>query len=366
MAPHKEDRMNHIKDILVVYDSKTDNRTLIEKAVRLGQRNQARVNVVNVVEEAPRKMVKPIRPEPVDSQGPGIDIIEEFPRDTSMPVRLGPPADAHQHKTETAEKLSLDIQEHMIQARKPNLDEFVTGIRQAGVQVSSKTLYGTPFLEIIREVLRNRHDLAMITAEGGSSLKQMLFGSTTMHLMRKCPCPVWVIRPGQAKQHGPILAAVNPTPEDIEPKALNSRIMDLAILLGRLEQSQLIIIHTWRMHGESVLRSRRSMLHEEEVDELVRETRGVHRQALTELLRRHPLEELNYQVYMIKGEAGTLIPELARKKEVELIIMGTLSRSGIAGLLIGNTAEKVLQQVDCSVLTVKPEGFVSPISQEPA
>ena len=61
------------------------------------------------------------------------------------------------------------------------------------------------------------------------------------------------------------------------------------------------------------------------------------------------------------AEAGALIPELALAKAIDLIVMGTVSRAGIAGLLIGNTAEKVLQQVDCSMLTVKPEGFVTPV-----
>ena len=61
-----------------------------------------------------------------------------------------------------------------------------------------------------------------------------------------------------------------------------------------------------------------------------------------------------HQVYLLKGEAGILIPALAAANEIELIVMGTVSRTGIAGLLIGNTAEKVLRQVACSVLTVKP------------
>ena len=42
--------------------------------------------------------------------------------------------------------------------------------------------------------------------------------------------------------------------------------------------------------------------------------------------------------------------------------MGTVSRTGIAGLIIGNTAETILRSVRCSVLAVKPEGFVSPVS----
>jgi nucleotide-binding universal stress UspA family protein len=67
---------------------------------------------------------------------------------------------------------------------------------------------------------------------------------------------------------------------------------------------------------------------------------------------------------MLEGEAGHLIPELATAKEVELIVMGTVSRTGVAGLLIGNTAERILHQVDCSVLTVKPDGFVTPVRSD--
>jgi len=43
-------------------------------------------------------------------------------------------------------------------------------------------------------------------------------------------------------------------------------------------------------------------------------------------------------------------------------VMGTLHRTGLAGFFIGNTAEKVLSEVNCSVLTVKPAGFVTPVS----
>ncbi|NIQ99686.1 MAG: universal stress protein, partial [Gemmatimonadales bacterium] len=47
---------------------------------------------------------------------------------------------------------------------------------------------------------------------------------------------------------------------------------------------------------------------------------------------------------------------------VELIVMGALRRGGLQGLFIGSTAERVLQQVDCSVLVVRPGGFQTPVT----
>jgi universal stress protein E len=45
----------------------------------------------------------------------------------------------------------------------------------------------------------------------------------------------------------------------------------------------------------------------------------------------------------------------------DLIVMGTISRAGIAGLSVGNTAERMLGHLDCSMLTVKPADFVCPV-----
>jgi nucleotide-binding universal stress UspA family protein len=63
----------------------------------------------------------------------------------------------------------------------------------------------------------------------------------------------------------------------------------------------------------------------------------------------------------MKGKPGDVIPSLAHQKHVELIIMGTIARTGIPGFFIGNTAEKTLVKVDCSVLAVKPKSFSTPV-----
>ena len=63
----------------------------------------------------------------------------------------------------------------------------------------------------------------------------------------------------------------------------------------------------------------------------------------------------------VKGRAGDIIPDLAESLEVDLVVIGTVGRGGVPGLLIGNTAETILNAVDCSVLTLKPEGFETPI-----
>lgn len=66
--------------------------------------------------------------------------------------------------------------------------------------------------------------------------------------------------------------------------------------------------------------------------------------------------------HLCRGDAATVIPELAKTLHADLVVMGTVARTGIAGWLIGNTAEAVLEQLQCSVLAVKPVGFISPVT----
>ena len=212
----------------------------------------------------------------------------------------------------------------------------------------------------VRMLITSMHpnDLVMIAAEGEGGLKERLFGSTIMHLMRKCPCPVWVLKSTQRQPYARILAAVDPDPSDDEKNALNEKILELGSSLAEVEGSELHIVHTWAPIKVGGLRAGEKF-GPYTVDEIVREIQEVHQKWLDKLLGKYDLAHLKHQVHLLEGEARSLIPALAKQKEINLIVMGTVCRTGIPGFFIGNTAETVLQRVDCSVLTVKPDGFVT-------
>ena len=58
------------------------------------------------------------------------------------------------------------------------------------------------------------------------------------------------------------------------------------------------------------------------------------------------------------------IPNFIRQNKVDLVVMGTVARSGLSGMIIGNTAEQILSRIECSVLALKPAGFVCPVRLE--
>lgn len=312
--------MQRFKNVLLVIDEKMELRAALPQAVALCHRNQARLALINVVED------------------PARDLDLSFTPDFLANLEL-----------------------ERLEERRNCLEELAHSIRAEGIQVSTKVLVGTPFLEIIREVLRSQHDLVMMTAEGRGGLKERLFGATSMHLMRKCPVPVWVIKQDQPQHYRRIMAAINPASTDAQKDGLDLKILDLATSLTRLEEGELHLVHTWQFPGESTLLGARSQLTQAEVDQFLQSVEQTHRDGLNGLLAKYDLHGLDYRIHLRKGGARDLIPAIASDNEVDLIVMGTVSRTGVAGFFIGNTAESVLQQVNCSVLTVKPEGFETPV-----
>ena len=76
------------------------------------------------------------------------------------------------------------------------------------------------------------------------------------------------------------------------------------------------------------------------------------------------MDYLKPQLHLLKGSARKEIPALAKRLQVDCIVMGTVARTGIPGFIMGNTAETILEQIDCSVLALKPPGFVTPVALE--
>ena len=311
--------MQRFKKILFVNDGKTKREMPLERAVNLAKRNQAVLTVVEVLEKPP-------------------------------------------HDTQTFLKPAIikGIVKTATQEITERLESLIAPIKKEGVETTSKILLGTPFLEIIREVLRNNHDLVMLSPRKKTKVKMILFGSRTMHLIRKCPCPVWAIKPTKRKKYARILAAVDPLPFDDERNALNIKIMEMATSLAESEESELHVVHCWTPFLEARPRGG-SGLTINEVDKLVRDIRRTHKMRFDKFLGRFNLNALPHKVHLLKGDPATLIVDLARKKRIELVVMGTVCRTGLAGFFIGNTAEKVVQEIDCSVLAVKPDGFVTPV-----
>ncbi len=249
---------------------------------------------------------------------------------------------------------------HQVQAALQDEMRVVADDLEAkGVSVNTAITTGVSFVETIRQVIVGRHDLVIKGAE--QSFDWRTFGGRDLHLLRKCPCPVWILNNGTEPHARRIMAAVDPDPEDDIRDALNQKVMQLATSLAVQDHARLDVLNAWYLYEEHLLRGRRGMTSPEEVDALLEKTRHKSRWRLDQLTTPFTAVTPDMEVIHIKGLPDEVIVNHAREQRIDTLVMGTLGRAGLPGMFIGNTAETVLNRVECSVLAVKPENFVSPV-----
>lgn len=318
--------MKHFRHILCVATPGQSAEPTVERALSLAENNQARLTVVDVMPQGAmaRKM-----PE-------------------------GAP--------------SLPEREAAAKAERLQALRSLVGPHEQRVRIDCTVLAGTVFLEVIRAVLREKHDLVIKAAENPTFVER-LFGSDDMHLLRKCPCPVWLTRPEEKSNYARILAAVDFDPEqpDSVVGQLNRQIVELACSLALSDFAELHLVHVWDAPGELMVRTW-SDNPDAAAMSYVEGERSNHerclerlREQLKDFLGAQAFDYLAPRFHLRQGIPATLIPQTATQLGADLVVMGTVARTGVPGLFIGNTAESILEQLRCSVLAIKPPGFVSPV-----
>ena len=326
--------MKRFRDILCIVEPGKECKSALDRAVALAETNQAKLTAIAVA--------------PV------------VRADIGMPEG-GP--------------ISTDLQGATVSSHKQELENLVAPYRQR-IKIEINVLVGTAFLEIIREVLRNSRDLVIKCPETFDWLDR-LFTSDDMHLLRKCPCPVWLVRPDIGESFDRILAAIDmddnyPSKELKTRQVLNGEVMELTSSLAVSEFAQLHIANAWEAIAESAMRYG-TFIHrrENEINDYVAQFRRHHVLLLDTLMKevstklgQDAIDYIKPQIHMPKGSARKEIPALAKRLEIDCIVMGTVARTGISGFFMGNTAETILNQLQCSVLAIKPPGFVTPVTLE--
>lgn len=287
-------------------------------------------------------------------------------------VKLANTNDAHLTVLDVLAPLSRSLKTMRVEGRNVDIEALLQREREerlrrllknapSGPNTKAIVTVGEPFVEVIRHVLAHGNDLMMVHDRGMEKDVAPQLDSGVMHLLRKCPVPVWVMRPSRARKLR-ILALVDPDSSDPVRDGLNDLVLQLATSLTSREGGELHVGNAWSLVGETALRSSPFLrLPGSEVDALVRQEEATRREELDSLISRHRVDQVGGSLHLVSGDPRDALPRLARLLDIGLIVMGTVARTGVTGLLMGNTAETILRAVDCSILAVKPKGFVTPV-----
>lgn len=323
--------MQRFKNILYITAHDSSDVTALERAADLVKNNQACLTVLEVINKIPSNL----------------KIVDHT-------------------------LFSEDFQVKRVTEHQNKLEKLVAPWKK-DIEIKTRVRTGIPFLEIIREILYNGHDLLIKAAESGGLLDRV-FGSDDMHLLRKCPCPVWLVKPNAPKTYRRILASVDIDdfflPEELNTRhLLNLQILEMASSLALSEFAQLHVIHVWDAIGEMVINSMSHDMSEDDVAAYVEKVRRKTEASMDALMhevyiniKQDASDYLRPQTHLIKGAPRKEVPAFAEEIKADLVVMGTVARTGISGFIMGNTAETILNRLDCSILAVKPPGFITPVT----
>ena len=209
---------------------------------------------------------------------------------------------------------------------------------------------------IIYYTLNNQIDLVVKATKKHDDLASVIFTPTDWHLMRKCPRPVLLVKEHGWPEGGEIIAAVNVGSEDDEHAALNDKLTVIANDYASLLKGSVNLVNSYPSTPLNIAI---------EVPEFDPDT-------YHDAVKNHHLKEmrshaLKYGIpedkcVVREGLPEKVIPQVAKALDAELVVIGTVGRVGISAALIGNTAEHVIDELNCDVLAIKPDGFVSPLS----
>ncbi|SKA58857.1 universal stress protein UspE [Enterovibrio nigricans] len=219
--------------------------------------------------------------------------------------------------------------------------------------------HNRPYESMIAQVFDGDHDLLVKATHKHDKLGSVIFTPTDWHLVRKCPCPVLLVKEHGWPVNGKILTAVNVASENEAHIPLNDKLIDEANAMSKLLSAEVNLVNAYPATPVNVTIE----LPEFDPASYTDAVRGHHLLQMKALRQKHSIDEA--QTYCQEGLPEDVIPAVAKELDAELVILGTTGRIGLSAIFIGNTAEHTIDQLDCDVLAIKPDGYVSPLAPNP-
>ncbi|MGX9374806.1 universal stress protein UspE [Pantoea ananatis] len=252
------------------------------------------------------------------------------------------------------------MRQGVISQRSEWIREQAQAYLDAGVDIDIKVIWhNRPYEAIIQEVLAHQHDLVLKMAHQHDRLEAVIFTPTDWHLLRKCPCPVWMVKDQPWPEGGKALVAVNLASEEPHHDALNQKLIRETVKLAEsVNHTEVHLVGAYPITPINIA------IELPDFDPSVYNDaiRGQHLVAMKALRQKFSISE--EFTHVEKGLPEEVIPELSGHLGAGIVVLGTIGRTGLSAAFLGNTAEQVIDHLRCDLLAIKPDDFVSPITLE--
>ena len=259
------------------------------------------------------------------------------------------------HFVETAHLRAA--REHRLQAASEWLEARAAEIRATGLEVRARAVYEHPRDEsLARWAGESGADLLVLGTHEHSWAERCLLGATEWQLIRTCPCPLLLARDIPWATPPRVLAAVDPGHRDDEHSVLDAEILAAAGALDAVG-AEIHVAHCL-VSAQDILAAAAAgavpPFADIRIDEATRTVAEKRRQHIEELARRCGLK--TFRLHLVEGRAVDELPVLAERTGADMLILGGLSRSRLAQVFVGGTAERLLDRARCDLLVIRPPG----------
>lgn len=205
------------------------------------------------------------------------------------------------------------------------LDRLVQPLREQGIEVTTEVDASDNWHEALANAAkRSGNDLIIKTSEKKPSLQRRLMRTADWTLLRSATCPVLIVKAEEQRKLDKILVAVNLQAEDEAHVALTDRVIEEAHRIADAFNTELWAANAYEGSENFVY-----------PDALARRTR---------------VDPMKCKVDDASPEA--LLRELTEKESIPMVIVGSIVRKGIKGVVVGNTAERILDGLQSDILVI--------------
>jgi universal stress protein E len=223
------------------------------------------------------------------------------------------------------------------------LERVAAPLRKQGIEVTVSAQWDFPAYEaIVRRANRIRADFIVAERHAGRHIAPGLLQLTDWELLRLSPVPVLLVKAAGPYKRPVVMAAIDPTAFD-KPRKLDDEILQVSVEIKKSLRGTLHALHAY------------APLPDGYADKEHRDAPAAKRFArLTQ-----SAEIPRARTHMVPAHPALAIPETAKKLHSSIVVMGDVARTGLQRLLFGNTAERLLDRLNCDVLIVKPPRFTN-------
>ena len=291
-----------IKKILCAIDRSPSSLQAFGYAIALAKWQSARLNLLEVVEEAPP---------------PGV---------TRAPKRDGVPNEIRT-------------------AVERDLRRVLTARRVSDVKVDVSVRKGKAVQEILAQAKTSRADLIVIGSHGRGGVQRLALGSVAERVLRLATSPVLTVRRGVrlARRSGPPFETIL-CPTDFS-EAANNAVAYAKRLAEEADAKLILMTAVERPFGEAVTSGA--------VAQLQKSIELNASEAVTSLLPRRTSSAPRAQAIVAIGKASAAIIKVARARSADLIVMGVSGRGALDVAILGSTTHHLIRQGAWPVLTVR-------------